>query len=135
MSRISPYTILNIFRSFRTLPFWIKLIWRLFKDRRVPFLIKLIPVAAFVYLISPLDFLPDLLIPVFGFADDLAILFFLQTRAKEPPINPTPKIVIFSKYISIFYASLPLGYDPRVFKKRQDFSISLIAFFTLVSLE
>ncbi|HJP17458.1 MAG TPA: DUF1232 domain-containing protein [Nitrospinota bacterium] len=76
MSRISPYTILNIFRSFRTLPFWIKLVWRLFKDRRVPFRIKLIPLAALVYLISPLDFIPDLLVPVFGFADDLAILFF-----------------------------------------------------------
>lgn len=76
MSRISPYTLLNIFRSFRTLPFWIKLIWRLFKDKRVPFRLKLIPVIALIYLISPLDFLPDLLVPIFGFADDLAILIF-----------------------------------------------------------
>lgn len=76
MSRISPSTVLNIFRSFKSLPFWIKLIWRLLKDRRVPFRIKLIPLAALVYLISPLDFIPDFFVPVFGFADDLAILIF-----------------------------------------------------------
>tara|TARA_Y100000294_G_C8374122_1_gene263948 strand:+ start:401 stop:616 length:216 start_codon:yes stop_codon:yes gene_type:complete len=46
------------------------------KDRRVPFRIKLIPLAAFLYLIFPVDFIPDLFAPVFGYADDLAVLIF-----------------------------------------------------------
>lgn len=75
MTRISPYTILNVFRSFKTFPFWFKLIWRLLKDRRVPLRLKLIPLLAFIYLVSPLDFLPELFIPIFGYADDFAILF------------------------------------------------------------
>jgi uncharacterized membrane protein YkvA (DUF1232 family) len=51
----------------------IQLIWRLIKDRQVPIWVKLIPPLAILYLISPIDLIPD---PVLGLGqlDDLAIL-------------------------------------------------------------
>lgn len=51
----------------------LRLAWRLFKDPRVPWLLKLIPPAALVYILSPIDILPD---PGLGLGqlDDLAIL-------------------------------------------------------------
>lgn len=60
----------------------IRLAWRLFLDRRVGMMIKLIPVLAVVYVLSPLDLLPDI-IPVVGWMDDLIVagglllLFFI----------------------------------------------------------
>jgi uncharacterized membrane protein YkvA (DUF1232 family) len=41
----------DLFNNFR-------LIVRLLKDRRVNFLLKLLPVGALIYLVSPLDFIP-----------------------------------------------------------------------------
>ena len=51
----------------------IRLIWRLIKDSRVPLWVKFIPPLAILYLISPVDLVPD---PVLGLGqlDDLAIL-------------------------------------------------------------
>lgn len=51
----------------------LRLAWRLFLDPRVPLVLKLIPPAAFLYVIWPLDFAPDLL-PGLGQLDDLAVL-------------------------------------------------------------
>ena len=51
-----------------------RLAWRLLRDRRVPVWIKLIPVGAVIYLISPIDLIPDLIFPGLGELDDLAIL-------------------------------------------------------------
>jgi len=64
-----------------------RIAWRLFTDRRVPLLTKLIPVLAVVYLVSPIDVVPDFL-PIAGQADDLAILllavrFFIEMAPKE----------------------------------------------------
>ena len=41
--------------------------WLLLRDRRVPLLIKLLPLAVLVYLINPIDFLPGLVL------DDIAV--------------------------------------------------------------
>ncbi len=51
----------------------IRLIWRLINDSRVPLWVKFIPPLAILYLISPVDLIPD---PVLGLGqlDDLAIL-------------------------------------------------------------
>jgi len=57
--------------------------WRLLLDPRVPAWQKAIPVLALLYLVSPIDLIPDLLVPVLGplaVADDLAILL-LALRA------------------------------------------------------
>ncbi|PWH11876.1 MAG: hypothetical protein DDG60_16180 [Anaerolineae bacterium] len=62
----------NLFRDFalRT-----KLILRLMADGRVSFLLKLLPIGAIAYLISPLDFIPAALAPIIGTADDIAIVW------------------------------------------------------------
>ena len=51
----------------------LKLMRRLLLDERVPLWQKAIPVAAAVYLVSPLDLIPDML-PVVGQLDDLVVL-------------------------------------------------------------
>lgn len=60
----------------------IRLVWRLLRDPRVPSWTKMIIPAAILYILFPIDFLPDLLIGL-GQMDDLAIialaiLLFLQ---------------------------------------------------------
>lgn len=51
----------------------VRLLWRLLNDARVPAWLKIIPAAVLVYLIFPIDLLPD---PVLGLGqlDDLAII-------------------------------------------------------------
>jgi uncharacterized membrane protein YkvA (DUF1232 family) len=51
----------------------LRLTWRLLRDPRVPLWAKLIPVGALIYVLSPLDLIPDL-IPVLGQLDDLGIV-------------------------------------------------------------
>ena len=51
----------------------IRLLWRLLNDPRVPSWVKAIPTAALLYLIFPLDLIPD---PILGLGqlDDLAVI-------------------------------------------------------------
>lgn len=58
----------------RTLVSHVRVTLRLLREPRVPLLLKLIPVLAAGYVISPLDFVPDVL-PVVGQLDDLGIIF------------------------------------------------------------
>ena len=51
----------------------IRLSWRLFRDPRVPIWTKAIPVLTIVYLVSPVDWLINL-IPVLGQLEDIAVL-------------------------------------------------------------
>lgn len=51
-----------------------RLAWRLFTDQRVPMLVKAIPALAVVYLLWPVDLIPDLPIPIVGQLDDLAVM-------------------------------------------------------------
>ena len=48
---------------------------RLLREPRVPLLVKAVPVLAAVYLISPIDAIPDV-IPVLGQLDDLGFVIF-----------------------------------------------------------
>ena len=56
------------------LPDFVRLYWRLLRDRRVPLLAKGVFVSALGYWVWPLDLIPDLLIPVIGEIDDLGIV-------------------------------------------------------------
>jgi uncharacterized membrane protein YkvA (DUF1232 family) len=60
---------------FQDVVFRIKLILRLMGDRRVNFFLKLLPVGALIYLVSPIDLLPGAVIPVIGALDDAAVLW------------------------------------------------------------
>jgi len=50
-----------------------RLAWRLMLDPRVPLWVKTIVPASLIYLISPIDFVPDV-IPGLGQLDDLAVI-------------------------------------------------------------
>ena len=58
-----------------TLPNLVKLLARLVRDPRVPRRSKMVVGAALVYVVSPLDLLPEF-IPVVGFADDALLVAF-----------------------------------------------------------
>ena len=62
--------------------------YRLFTDRRVPYRAKMIVIAAVVYVIIPLDLLPDWMAPFLGYIDDfLALSFGLQLFVRMAPKN------------------------------------------------
>ncbi len=65
-----------------------RLIMRLMNDPRIGFMYKLIPFASLAYLISPIDFIPALVAPVIGAADDVAVVLFGFTLFIElcPPV-------------------------------------------------
>lgn len=48
--------------------------WRLLHDGRVPGWVKLIPFAAFLYFLSPIDLIPDMMLPGLGEIDDVVVL-------------------------------------------------------------
>lgn len=54
----------------------LQLVWRLMLDPRVPAFTKAIVPIIFVYLLSPIDIIPEGFLLFFGMVDDLAILFF-----------------------------------------------------------
>ncbi len=72
------------------LPTMIKLIYRLFKDPRVPLHLKIILSLALVYVVSPIDLIPDFLFPVFGQIDDAVILY----AACKYFLNKCPKHIL-----------------------------------------
>jgi uncharacterized membrane protein YkvA (DUF1232 family) len=65
----------------------LKLIGKLMGDSRINFFLKLIPIAALAYLISPIDLAPGVALPVIGVLDDAAVLWIGSTLFVElcPP--------------------------------------------------
>ncbi len=53
----------------------LRLVWRLMQDPRVPIFPKVIVPAAIIYVLSPIDLLPDLILGL-GQVDDIAIFLF-----------------------------------------------------------
>ena len=62
-------------RTMRSLLEQLRLAVRLLREPRVPMALKMIPGLAALYVLSPVDFIPDL-IPGLGQLDDLAVLVF-----------------------------------------------------------
>jgi len=82
---MNPYKLLN---AIRHLPNFLSLLWRLFRDSRVPISPKLLLIGAILYFLSPYDLLPDFLIFGLGFAEDILILmlvlkYFVQVSPQE----------------------------------------------------
>jgi uncharacterized membrane protein YkvA (DUF1232 family) len=59
--------------SLRSLITQARLAFRLFREPRVPILLKAVPLLAFLYVLSPIDLVPDF-IPGLGQLDDLGIM-------------------------------------------------------------
>lgn len=51
-----------------------RLAWRLLRDSRVPGWVKLIPFAGLIYFLSPIDLIPDLMLPGLGEVDDVVVI-------------------------------------------------------------
>ena len=72
----------------RRLPMYIRLVWALIRDGRVPVQQKLILVGIGAYLFFPIDLIPDF-VPVLGQLDDLAVVLLgldLFIRSAPPDI-------------------------------------------------
>ncbi len=93
-----------------------RLAWRLLRDGRVPGWVKMVPFAALLYFLSPIDLIPDMALPGLGEIDDLVILllalkifvdlspasivrehlddlFGMQTNARQPAESSTPTTI------------------------------------------
>ncbi|WP_424950837.1 YkvA family protein [Deinococcus sp.] len=85
----------------RLVPARLRLVWRdalslllALSDRRTPALARLISLAALVYLVSPIDLIPDS-IPVLGVSDDLLVVpMLLAFAARTLP----PEVLALSRF-------------------------------------
>ncbi|MBI3360836.1 MAG: DUF1232 domain-containing protein [Chloroflexi bacterium] len=75
MSDNRPPTVYND-NIFKNIVRQLRLAWRLFLDPRVHWLTKSLPIIAAIYVISPIDFIPEAVVPILGGMDDLAIAVF-----------------------------------------------------------
>ena len=83
------------------------LVFRLMLDRRVPLRLKLIIPAAVLYLVSPIDLLPDLF-PILGHTDDLIVVIL----ALASFLLMTPRNVL-NEYLTGRPADLSTDTDAR----------------------
>lgn len=52
---------------------------RFFKDKKAPLFPKVMAVLAFAYVVSPVDAVPEIAVPIAGFLDDLGVATFAAT--------------------------------------------------------
>ncbi len=65
----------------------LRLTWRLIRDPRVAWHLKLIPLAAVIYVLSPFDIIPDFLIGI-GQLDDIGIVWLaMQALERASPVD------------------------------------------------
>ena len=84
----------------------VRLAWRLFRDPRVPAITKAIPLLTLVYILSPIDLLPDV-IPFLGQMDDLALLGTGLTLF----ISAAPKYVV-NEHLALMRGEVPPSLPP-----------------------
>jgi len=64
----------NLLGLIPQLPNVARLCWRLWRDRRVPTYLKAMVIAALVYMLSPIDLIPEFFVPLIGQLDDATLL-------------------------------------------------------------
>jgi uncharacterized membrane protein YkvA (DUF1232 family) len=64
---------------FQNLILQCKLILRLMGDKRVSFLLKILPVGGLIYLLSPIDLIPDIALPVIGYVEDTFVVWLCMS--------------------------------------------------------
>lgn len=73
-SNLSMWQVLSLVYHF---PSFVKLYWRLYTDKRVPFFpAKAVLAGAFLYLCWPADLLPEAIFAMFGLVDDALISLY-----------------------------------------------------------
>lgn len=80
----------TVVSAIRELPHYLRLLWGLARDPRVAVVDKLLVVGAAIYIVSPIDVIPDF-IPFFGQVDDLYVLVLalqrMVSRAGRPVLR------------------------------------------------
>ncbi len=71
--RQSFHTGMRVLRFIVNLPNFVRLYWRLLWDRRVSIWPKAMLVLGLIYVVSPVDFIPDI-VPLIGEVDDLVLI-------------------------------------------------------------
>jgi uncharacterized membrane protein YkvA (DUF1232 family) len=82
-----------------------RLCWRLWRDYRVPKYLKGMIVAAIVYVLSPVDVVPEVFIPVLGQLDDATLLMlaaYLFIRWSPPEVVAEHSASIGTNFFSKF---------------------------------
>ncbi len=79
---------LRLLRRVPHIRHFVRLLWRLIRDRRVPIYLKGMLGLAVIYVLSPLDLIPESVALMFGVVDDLAIVmmginWFLRLSPQE----------------------------------------------------
>jgi len=69
----APKDVAEAVELIRRIPTYVRLVWALLRDRRVPPQQKLILVGIAAYLVLPIDLIPDF-VPVLGQLDDVAVI-------------------------------------------------------------
>ena len=75
-----------------------RLAWRLLNDGRVPGWVKLIPFAALLYFLSPIDLVPDWLFPGLGEVDDIVVILL----ALKVFVDLSPEGVVREHFENLF---------------------------------
>lgn len=78
-SAVSKFTPL-LKETLLALPNLIKLLFRLVKDPRVPLRAKATVGATFLYFVSPIDLIPEMINPILGQVDDILLIAFAINR-------------------------------------------------------
>jgi uncharacterized membrane protein YkvA (DUF1232 family) len=84
----APKDMTEVMDLIRRLPTYIRLVWALLRDGRVPAQQKLILAGIGAYIVLPIDLIPDF-VPVLGQLDDLAVVLLgldLFIRSAPPDI-------------------------------------------------
>ncbi|MEO7965116.1 MAG: YkvA family protein [Gemmatimonadaceae bacterium] len=72
----------SVMRSIRQIPDYLRLLFGMIRDSRVSAIDRALVVGAILYVISPLDVIPDM-IPFFGQVDDVFLVVLTLTRLFE----------------------------------------------------
>lgn len=80
----------GLFSIITRLPHYLRLAWRLLWDPRIPGLPKLFVILAVIYGLSPIDLIPEALLPPLGFGEDLVLLFL---SIRNLIVHSPPEIV------------------------------------------
>ncbi len=83
----------SVVYAIRRIPSYVRLLLGLIGDRRVPAVDRFLVIGAIAYVISPFDFIPDI-VPFFGDVDDL----FLLVLALQRLINRTGRSVLLDHW-------------------------------------
>jgi uncharacterized membrane protein YkvA (DUF1232 family) len=69
----------KILKTLLIIPKYLKLVYYLLKDERVPLYLKILTFGVISYFLFPFDIIPDVF-PVSGYVDDLILIFLILER-------------------------------------------------------